>query len=991
MNSTCRHTPFALKMAANSKSPASSIEIYFDQTLGVGSYGQVCKAKCGQQPCAAKVLHQSLFQLGSGSGGNNDDYIAKFQKECQFLSAIRHPNIVQHLGTDKDPGSGRPVLLMELMDESLTHHLQQATQALPYHSQVNISYDIALALSYLHSNTIIHRDLSSNNVLLIGDGYRAKVTDFGLYRLIDTNPYVSPLSLSQGTLAYMPPEVLILPPDYSSAMDCFSLGVLLLQIATRKYPAPGDAHRCVEDDKHPSGRVVEQIPEVERRSRDIDLLQPSHPLLTVSLDCFKDRKGERPSADVLCEQLASLKMEDMYTESVKGSTKEKMLQEEVEAKEKVISDLQAQIKTEAEKCKIETDALKDELEKTKQLAQDYRLDTEEKQKIERDRVEKEKQEEAEQHKKEVDELKEDLASAKRLMEENALKFEKNEADQKAAFQLELGTITKQHAEEIAELKEDLASMKHLMEERASKFEENEAVLKREFKAEIDAAAKQHEKEIAELKEELAASKQLAEENDSKFEKSKATQRRAFELEMETKAKEHKREMDRLRQKLAAAKILAEEHCSELEKVETAEKQPLEEDRKQEELAQTSTDTEELQTANEHESSIAKELKLEVHKSPSEPVEVVTPSHEPNDSVHSANTATGAPEPTMTDPKSSEGDNDQQDPEVEKEPVSGEAKSVEDEQSSAPMKQPVPEMIIASGVDEKPSPESDVTKDTVPQEDVAKTEQKPPAESSSAEDLTPAQATAEEQPTVVSDPEKEPTQGHPAEDDRESKEEPKIAHPATVSGSTEEPVPEGEATDGIPSDAGIISGAEATHSTTTDKVTPGIEKDGEASQPPTAATVSNLANDKPAPSKESEPLTKPETTEEPMPAKEEEPPKQEPEKKRKKSLIRRKKKQSTAKQQEPEKEPEPPKKKKLWKRFSKTDLKPDTKKEVSYRTCLTSVVYPYIICCYNHAPPPFLRLGEQHLSIKITCLCPCTILTSVVRPPLCTTWLASAIL
>ena len=948
-------------MAANSKSPASSIEIYFDQTLGMGSYGLVCKAKFGQQPCAAKVLHQSLFQPGCGSGGNQD-YIAKFQKECQFLSAIRHPNIVQHLGTAKDPSSGRPVLLMELMDESLTGHLQQATHALPYHSQVNIGYDIALALSYLHSNAIIHRDLSSNNVLLIGDGYRAKVTDFGLYRLIDTNPYASPLSLSQGTLAYMPPEVLILPPDYSSAMDCFSLGVLLLQIVTRKYPEPGDAHRCVEDVKHPSGRVVEQIPEIERRKRDIDLIQPSHSLLSTALDCLKDRKGERPSADVLCERLASLKMEDPYTESVKGSTKEKMLQEEIEAKEKVISDLQEQIKTEDEKHKVETEALKEDLQKTKQLAQEYRLETEAKQKIERVKVEEEKQGEAERHKKEVDELKEDLAGTKQLIEENTLKFEKNEAAQKAAFELELDTITNQHRKEITELKEDLAATKNLMEERATRFEENEAALKRGFELEMDAAAKQHEKEIAELKEELAASKQLAKENDSKFEKNQATQKRAFELEMETKVKQHKKETNRLREKLEAAKKQAEQHCLDLENPETAEKQPQEEvDSKQEEEPErTQTNTEELTTGEEHGSPTSKESELQdAQKQPSKSAEVMMPaSHEEtNDSLQALAldpASTGAPEPTATkDPVSSEGDKDQA-LELEKEPTSGEGtKSGEDEESSDPMKLPVPEITITNEADVQLSSESDSTKDTTLQGDAAKAEddeEKPSATGSdSMKEPTPTNAAADEQPTPVNDLVKEPAEG----DEGESTKEPtqaEIPHPPIVSGSTEEPVPEGEATK--EADASQNAGGEtvkATPPTTTVEVAPSTEGKREDPQPSTAdttedaatatgatespqpATASNLANGKL--DEELEPATKPDTTQEPVPAKEEEPSKaKEPEKKRKKSLIKRKKKQSTAKQQEPEKEPgkepEPPKKKKLWKRFSKTDLKPDTQKEVS---------------------------------------------------------------
>ena len=146
------------------------VEIYSEDVLGIGSYGKVCKAKCGQLPCAAKLLHDTLLQ-------NNDPgtrkLTTKFLQECQFLSTITHPNIVQYLGTATDPQSQRPVLLMELMDESLTRFLEKLTDRLPYHSQLIICHDVALALAYLHANDIIHRDLSSNKVLLIGEGSRA--------------------------------------------------------------------------------------------------------------------------------------------------------------------------------------------------------------------------------------------------------------------------------------------------------------------------------------------------------------------------------------------------------------------------------------------------------------------------------------------------------------------------------------------------------------------------------------------------------------------------------------------------------------------------------------------------------------------------------------------------------------------------------------------------------------------------------------------------
>ena len=110
----------------------------------------------------------------------------RFEQECHFLSRLNHPNIVQYLGTYRDPETNSLALLMELMDESLTHFLESSPGDIPYHIQVNLSQDIAQALAFLHANGIIHRDLSSNNVLLIARS-RAKVSDFGMSKFVDMN------------------------------------------------------------------------------------------------------------------------------------------------------------------------------------------------------------------------------------------------------------------------------------------------------------------------------------------------------------------------------------------------------------------------------------------------------------------------------------------------------------------------------------------------------------------------------------------------------------------------------------------------------------------------------------------------------------------------------------------------------------------------------------------------------------------------------------
>ena len=116
---------------------------------------------------------------------------------------------------------------------------------------------------------------------------------------------MTPLTQVPGTPAYMPPDALTTPPHYSSRLDCFSHGVLTLQIITRNFPNPDDSTTIIEDTRYPTGRVSVFIPERERRKKDIDLVEPSHPTLA----CLEDRDTGRPSADKLCGRLASLKGE----------------------------------------------------------------------------------------------------------------------------------------------------------------------------------------------------------------------------------------------------------------------------------------------------------------------------------------------------------------------------------------------------------------------------------------------------------------------------------------------------------------------------------------------------------------------------------------------------------------------------------------------------------------------------------------------------------
>ncbi len=297
-----------------------NVQLFKNDTLGTGSYGAVCKAKCDQLLCAAKLLYPVLFQIAVPDPGKEHRHpFRRFETECAFLSRINHPNIVQYLGTYRDPDTNAPVLLMELMDESLTNFLESSPGDIPYHIQVNLSYDIAQALAFLHSNGIIHRDLSSNNVLLIA-GTRAKVTDFGMSKFRDINvTRLATMTTCPGTPAFMSPEALNEPPVYTEKLDNFSFGVLLVQTTTRQFPKPTDRFitRKLVDPRfpHKAIRANVPVPEIERRQAHMSLIEPTHPLLPIARHCLKDRDVERPSSQHLCQTMDALKRTPRYQES----------------------------------------------------------------------------------------------------------------------------------------------------------------------------------------------------------------------------------------------------------------------------------------------------------------------------------------------------------------------------------------------------------------------------------------------------------------------------------------------------------------------------------------------------------------------------------------------------------------------------------------------------------------------------------------------------
>ncbi len=282
----------------------NQVTIFEEREIGRGNYGQVFKGLCDDLPCAAKLLNPKIFGF-STTNPSDDPTLQQFNQECEVLLTITHPCIVQYLDAYIHPERGQAILLMELMDDSLTSFLDRSFDRsfnpLPIHLQIDLCSDVVQALVYLHSRNIVHCNLTGKNVLVCA-GSRAKVTDFEMKRMVNSqqasNPHLKHMTMPAST-DYMPPESFKYPPSTAYQVDIFSFGVISLQVMTRHFPQPSSS----------------KVSEVERRKSDIGLVEVNHPILPLTISCLKDTDILRPPALQLCRKLRQLQNSSQYAGS----------------------------------------------------------------------------------------------------------------------------------------------------------------------------------------------------------------------------------------------------------------------------------------------------------------------------------------------------------------------------------------------------------------------------------------------------------------------------------------------------------------------------------------------------------------------------------------------------------------------------------------------------------------------------------------------------
>jgi len=198
----------------------------FDENnkLGEGGFGVVYKGALPDgQEVAVKRLSESTTQ---GLG--------QMKNELALIAKLQHKNLVRIVGVCLE--EGEHLLVYEYMpNKSLDTIIfdPDKSKKLDWGARFRILNGIARGLQYLHEHsqpTIVHRDLKASNVLLDAD-MKPKISDFGLAKIFDDDQTRHITSRIIGTLGYMSPEY-AMRGHYSTKLDVFSFGVLVLEIVT---------------------------------------------------------------------------------------------------------------------------------------------------------------------------------------------------------------------------------------------------------------------------------------------------------------------------------------------------------------------------------------------------------------------------------------------------------------------------------------------------------------------------------------------------------------------------------------------------------------------------------------------------------------------------------------------------------------------------------------------------------------------------------------
>jgi DNA-binding response OmpR family regulator/predicted Ser/Thr protein kinase len=214
--------------------------------LGAGGMGTVyrCHDPALRRTVAVKVVSTAAFRRS-----HRELLLQRFAREAQAAGMLNHPNIVTVYDYHEEPSRQFVYLAMEYVAGPPLGDLISDAGQLPWPRAARIAFQIADALEYAHRHGIVHRDVKPENVLL-AEGDRAKLLDFGIAKLADSS--LTRPGTVVGSPRYLAPEV-FRGDRVDHRVDQFALGTVFFEMLTGQQPFRFDdfyvgVHRMLSDE-----------------------------------------------------------------------------------------------------------------------------------------------------------------------------------------------------------------------------------------------------------------------------------------------------------------------------------------------------------------------------------------------------------------------------------------------------------------------------------------------------------------------------------------------------------------------------------------------------------------------------------------------------------------------------------------------------------------------------------------------------------------------
>lgn len=274
--------------------------------LGRGGMGAVYLAN--DKRLDRKVAIKILQIAGNFTIEQKSEIIARFQKEAKAIAKLSHPNIVNIYDVGEE--DGQYYMVMEFLEGRSIGGVLEAEKSLPIEECVAISIQICKALDYMHKNSIVHRDIKPDNII-VGSDKMAKITDFGIAQNDSDQMRLTQDGAILGSVMYISPEQLRNSKDVDNRADIFSYGVTLYQMLTGKLPFDGDTIGEVVS------KVLGENPELPRK------INPSIPYeleAIVMKAMSKDREKRYKNIEDMERDLQNLSATHSFKKSIIAAT-----------------------------------------------------------------------------------------------------------------------------------------------------------------------------------------------------------------------------------------------------------------------------------------------------------------------------------------------------------------------------------------------------------------------------------------------------------------------------------------------------------------------------------------------------------------------------------------------------------------------------------------------------------------------------------------------